>query len=60
MRFIGSVVAVLGYLLMVRIGNSIRRSPLAEAAYDSGFTGLALVGLAWAMMIGGVCVAIWG
>jgi hypothetical protein len=60
MRFVGIVVAVLGYLLMVRIGDSIRRSRMAEAAYDSGFTGLTLVGLAWVMMIGGVCLAIWG
>ena len=60
MRFVGIVVAVLGYMLMVRIGNSIRRSPFAEAVYDSGFVGMALVGLAWAMMIGGVCLAIWG
>jgi hypothetical protein len=60
MRLVGVVVAVLGYMLMVRIGNAIRRSPLAEAAYDSGFVGMALVGLALVMMIGGVCLAIWG
>jgi hypothetical protein len=60
MRLVGGALAILGYLLMVRIGNSIRRSALAEAMYDSGFTGLALVALAWIMMIGGVSLVIWG
>lgn len=51
---LGAILAVLGYVLMVRMGDAIRRDPLAEATYDSGYTGCAMVWFAWALMIGGV------
>jgi len=50
---IGFVVAFLGYRLIVRIGDSVRTSPLANAAYDSGYSGCVMVWLAWLMMLGG-------
>jgi len=61
MRFlagVGAILAVLGYALMVRMGRAIRNDPLAEAVYDSGYTGCAMAWFAWALMIGGVAIFI--
>lgn len=65
LAFFGPIVTFLGYRLMVGIGDSVRRDPIANASFDSGNTGCGLVGIAWIMMIGGVglflyaCIQYW-
>jgi hypothetical protein len=56
MKILGAVsliIAVLGYKLMVRVGNTLRSDPMANASYDKGSSGCSMSTLALVMMLGG-------
>jgi hypothetical protein len=56
----GLVCAVLGYKMMVRIGDAIRHNSIANLSYEKGYTGCGLKWLALMMMLGGVGAFIYG
>ena len=60
MRTAGVIIAVLAWLLLRRIGKTLRTDPFTNAVFDSSNSGCVFVSICWALLIGGIALAIFG
>lgn len=60
MRIAGVIIALVAWLLLRRTGKTLRTDPVINAMFDTSNSGCVFVWICWAMLVGGIALAIFG